>query len=92
MGGLESFSPPPSNDTSAKEALSMWPNMRLLLNFPSSVHLASPEEIYRTTAQILAEAGHSGQLQIQISENVPPDVWRKSFPVIIKAIEDFGKP
>lgn len=91
IGGLESFSPPPSNDTTAKEALSMWPHMRLLLNFPSSVHLASPEQVYRTATQILEEAGHSGQLQIQISENVPPDVWRTSFPMIVKAIKDFGK-
>ena len=92
ISGLESFSPPPGNDTSAKEALSMWPNMRLLLNFPSPAHLGTPGEIHETAARILAEAGHSGHLQIQISENVPPGVWRKSFPVIVKAIEDFGKP
>lgn len=92
IGGLESFSPPPANDTSAKEALSMWPNMRLLLNFPSPVHLATPAEIYETAAMILDEAGHSGRLQIQISENVPPGMWRKSFPVIASAIENFGKP
>ncbi len=92
VGGLESFSPPPSNDTTAKEALSMWPHMRLLLNFPSPAHLGAPQEIYETASRILEEAGHSGQLQIQISENVPPDVWRKSFPVIVKAIEDFGRP
>ena len=92
IGGLESFSPPPGNDTSARDALSMWPKMRLLLNFPSPAHLATSEEIYATAARILDEAGHSGQLQIQISENVPPGVWRKSFPVIIRAIKDFGKP
>jgi hypothetical protein len=92
VGGLESFSPPPSNDTSAGEALAMWPYMKLLLNFPSPSHLGTEEEIYATAMQILNEAGHSGQLQIQISENVPPGVWRKSFPVIVRAIEEFGKP
>ena len=92
LGGLESFSPPPGNDTRARDALSMWPNMRLLLNFPSPAHLGTPESIYETAAQILKEAGHSGHLQIQISENVPPGVWRKSFPVIARAIADFGAP
>ena len=92
LGGLESFSPPPGNDTSAAQALRMWPHMRLLLNFPSPAHLGRPEEIDRTARQILAEAGHSGRLQIQISENVPPGVWRTSFPIIARAIEDFGAP
>ena len=92
VGGLESFSPPPGNDTSAKDALSQWPNMRLLLNFPSPAHLGTQEQIYETAARILQEAGHSGHLQIQISENVPAGVWRQSFPVIVKAIEDFGTP
>jgi hypothetical protein len=53
-------------------------------------HTIPPPFTYNTAAQILAEGGHSGRLQIQISENVPPEVWRKSFPQIVKAIRDFG--
>jgi len=90
--GLDSLSPPPDNDTSAAEAASMWPEMRLFVNFPSSVHLASPERIYDQAGEILEQAGHTGRLQIQISENVPPGVWRKSFPQIVQAIRDFGRP
>jgi len=90
--GLDSFSPPPDNDTTVAQAAALWPEMRLLTNFPSSMHLAKPHEIYRRAEQILAEAGHSGRLQIQISENVPPGTWRKSFLQIVKAIEEFGKP
>jgi hypothetical protein len=92
LGGLESFSPPPGNDTSVKEALALRPGLRLLLNFPSPAHLGTEDEIHETATGILRDAGHSGRLQIQISENVPPGVWRKSFPVIVQAIEDFGKP
>ena len=40
----------------------------------------------------LQQAGHTGRLQIQISENVPPGGWRKSYPEIVRAIRDFGKP
>lgn len=87
--GLDSFSPPPDNDTSAAEALAMWPQMRLFMNFPSSIHLAPPEVIYATAMEILQQAGRSGRLQIQISENVPPGVWRTSYPQIVQAIQDF---
>ena len=90
--GLDSFSSPPDNDTSCREAATLWPQMRLLANFPSSVHLREPEEVYAHTMAMLGEAGHTGRLQIQISENVPPGVWRSSFPAITRAISDFGKP
>jgi hypothetical protein len=92
VGGLDSFTPAPDCDTTAKEAVTLWPEKRLWLNFPSSVHLASPAQIRATADEILADAGHTGRLQIQISENVPLDVWRTSFPIIVEAIEAFGKP
>ncbi len=90
--GLDSMSPPPDNDTSVAEAVARWPEMRVCINFPSSVHLTSEQQIYGLTQTILDEGGHSGRLQIQISENMPPGVWRKSFPEILRAIEEFGVP
>ena len=45
-----------------------------------------------TPEEMLAQAGHSGRLQIQISENVPPGRWRVSFPQIVAAIADVGPP
>ena len=41
---------------------------------------------------IVHEAGRTRRLQIQISENVPSGVWRTSYPQIVKAIHNFGKP
>ncbi|NPV46262.1 MAG: hypothetical protein HPY69_04865 [Armatimonadetes bacterium] len=90
LQGIDSFSPPPDNDTSPADALAQWPYMRLFMNFPSSIHLAQPEVIYATAMDILQQAGASGQLQIQISENVPPGVWRTSYPQIVRAIHDFA--
>jgi len=88
--GLDSMSPPPDNDTSVAEALGLWPAMRVAINFPSSVHLRPAKEVYATAREILAQGGHSGRLQIQISENLPPGAWRKSLPEIARAIEDFA--
>lgn len=92
VGGLDSFTPVPDSETTAAQALEMWPDMKLLLNFPSSVHLQTPEEIHEAATEILEQVGDSGQLQIQISENVPHGVWRTSYPQIVRAIEDFGSP
>jgi hypothetical protein len=88
--GLDSLSPPPDNDTSVADVVARWPEMRVWINFPSSVHLAPPETIYRHAMRILQEGGHTGRLQIQISENVPPGVWQTSYPQIVRAIADFG--
>ena len=92
VGGLDSFTPTPDCDTTVAEAANMWPDKRLWVNFPGSTHLAEPDVIRATAEEILAAAGHSGRLQIQISENVPLDRWPVSYPIIAEAIESFGAP
>ncbi len=87
--GLDSMSPPPDNDTSVADAVRLWPEMRICINYPSSLHLADAGTIYNKTIEILEEGAPSGRLQIQISENVPPDVWRTSFPAIARAIRNY---
>lgn len=92
IDGIDSFTPPPTGDTTVGEAMAMWPDKVIMCNFPSSVHLCSQEEIYATAKQIMKEGGSSGRLWMQISENVPKDVWKTSFPPILQAIKEFGKP
>lgn len=89
VGLIDSLSPPPDNDTSVAEAISMWPEKKLLVNFPSSVHLKNPSEIYEKTMEILNQGGKSQNMWIQISENMPPGVWKKSYPEIVRAIKNF---
>jgi len=91
VGGMDSFSPPPDNDTSVAEAIAQWPGMRIWANFPSSVHLAEPDAIYAKAMELLDEGGRTGRLQIQISENVPPGRWKVSYPQIVRAIDDYSK-
>ena len=88
--GLDSMSPPPDNDTSVADALRLWPEMRVCINFPSSVHIAKAERVYEVACGILQENNRSGRLQIQISENVPPFAWRTSFPEIVRAVREMG--
>ncbi len=89
LGGLDSFSPAPDNDTSVAQAIANWPGKRLFVNFPSSVHLRSYEEVRAEAEQILHAGGHTGRLEIQFSENVPLHAWRTSFQAIVDAVENF---
>jgi len=86
---IDSLSVLPDNDTDVKTAISIWPETRLLINFPSSVHLKSSDEIYQKAMEILQGGGKTGRIWIQISENMPPGAWKKSYPAIVKAINDF---
>ena len=92
VGGLDSFAPAPDNDTTVAQALALWPDKRLWVNFPSSVHLRAYDEVRAEAEAILSAGGQSGRLQIQVSENVPYAVWRTSLPAIVDAIDAYGVP
>jgi hypothetical protein len=87
VGGIDSLSPPPDNDTSVADARRMWPDLRLWVNFPSSVHLRPDAEVRAAAEQLLEEDGRSGRLQMQVSENVPASAWRTSYAAIADAID-----
>ena len=89
VGGLDSFSPAPDNDTTIEDVLRLWPEMIIFMNFPSSVHLRNAEEIRSETIRFLEAAASTGRLQIQLSENVPHGVWRTSLPAIAGAIDEY---
>ncbi len=87
--GLDSFAPAPDNDTTVAEAAAMWPDKRLFVNFPSSVHLRPAEQVREEAERILQAAGRTGRLEIQLSENVPPYAWPTSLPAIAAAIDAY---
>jgi hypothetical protein len=86
---LDSMSPTPDNDTSVADALRVWPDTSIGINFPSSVHMQDADGIYAVTMDILEQGGRSNRLQIQISEDMPPEAWKTSYPAIVNAINDF---
>ncbi len=92
--GIDSMSPPPDNDTSVTDAFEQWPDKLVWTNFPSSVHLAEPAEVYSVACTLLEQGGHTGRFWIQITEDLPwrGGQWWLTVPEIVKAIRDFGKP
>ena len=87
--GIDSFAPAPDNDTTVAEARRLWPDLRLWVNFPSSVHLRDYDGVRAVAERLLEEDGRSGFLQIQVSENVPKGIWRTSYRAIADAIDAF---
>ena len=90
IGGIDSFSPTPANDTSIEDAVGMWPDMVLIANFPSPIHLSDEDTIYKTAIHLLEEGHKHGRMWMGLTENVPPDRWRQSIPPIIRAIGDYN--
>lgn len=83
---IEAFTPPPDGSLSVAEAAAAWPEKALWLNFPSSVHLCEPDEIMRTTRQLVDEAGGRGGFLIGVTENIPKSVGTRSLGAIAQAI------
>ncbi len=86
---IESFTPPPDCDLSISEARAAWPEKFLMVNFPSSVHLAGAEAVRRTAERLLAEARQHGRVILGVMEDVPR---QDTLPVLAEAVRDFGSP
>jgi len=86
---VEAFTPPPDGDLSVAEARKLWPNTVLWLNFPSSVHLRSPDLVAAVTRSLLREAGDPKGFLIGITENVPAGVWARSFRAILEEVNRY---
>jgi hypothetical protein len=85
---IEAFTPAPDTDMSVADALKAWPDKVLWINFPSSVHLASIDQIKQTTKQILDEAAGTNRLIIGITEDIPPDRWQQNMMAISEVINE----
>lgn len=88
---VEAFTPAPDSDMTVSEALQAWPDKVLWINFPSSVHLASIEEIEGTTRSILTEAAPGDRFIMGITEDIPEDRWQQNLLAISRVIHREGK-
>ena len=88
---IEAFTPVPDTDMTMAEARAAWPGKTMFINYPSSVHLDTPDEIAAATRQILKESAPGDRLIIGITENVPEHRWRESFTAILNTCKEYGK-
>jgi hypothetical protein len=84
---IEAFTPAPDTDMTLAEARKAWPDKVLWLNFPSSVHLKTDDEVEKTTVDLLNQAGNPDGLIMGVTENIPPDRWQNSCRAIMNGLE-----
>lgn len=88
---IEAFTPAPDTDMTLAEARRAWPNKVLWLNFPSSLHLESNEQIAETTVQLLNQAQTIDGLLMGITEDIPEERWRESCAAIMDGLDYHAK-
>lgn len=84
---IEAFTPAPNTDMTLAEARAAWPAKTLWLNYPSSLHLRSDDEVERATYALLAELDTCRALLMGITEDVPANRWRASCGAIMDGLE-----
>jgi hypothetical protein len=88
---IEAFTPPPDGNLPLNEALAAWPDKTVSINFPSSVHLAKPEDVRAATLELLDQAGDGRRFVMGVTENIPADVWERSLGVITDTLAEHGR-
>jgi hypothetical protein len=83
---IEAFTPPPGGDLPVEEAKAAWPDKVIGLNFPAGLFLASAEQIYTYTLDLLQKAAPGGRLILGCTEDFPLDQFEKTFTSIGRAL------
>jgi len=85
---IEAFTPAPDTDMSLAQAYATWPGKALWINYPSSGHLGTREQIREQTRDLLHQAGEARGLILGITEDVPADKWRMSLDAIADVLAE----
>jgi hypothetical protein len=87
---VEAFTPVPDTDLTLADARKAWGDKIVWMNFPSSVHLRSADEIEAMTKRLLAEAAPGNRFLLGITEDVPEGAWDVSMPAIHRIVKQDG--
>jgi len=85
---IEAFTPPPDGDISVTDAQREWPDKILWLNFTSSMHLASYDQIVSYTRELVDSLIDKSHILVGITENIPSYRWSESLPAILSVLRD----
>ena len=85
---VEAFTPPPDCNVTVAKARAAWPEKRLWINFPSSVHLQSEDTIREATLEIVKQAGDRKGFLMGVTEDVPEEHISSSVNVILETLRE----
>lgn len=80
----------PGMSPSVSEARRIFKNKVLWINWPSSYHLNTAEEVTAITVKLIKEAEPCHGFIIGITEDVPEERWQTNFKAIMNGIEMYG--
>jgi hypothetical protein len=83
---IEAFTPAPDTDMTLGEAREAWPDKVLWLNFPSSLHLGTDEQVELATVDLLDEVATVDGLIMGITEDIPVHRWQGSCRAIMDGL------
>jgi hypothetical protein len=84
---IEAFTPAPDTDMTLGEARQAWPDKVIWLNFPSSEHLKSDEQVERIACDLIDDAGCTDGLIFAITEDIPDHRWQDSCRAIMNGLD-----
>ncbi len=87
---IEAFTPPPNGNLSLKEGRSLWKDKVIWINFTSSIHLSSADEIRAHVMSLLQEVVPGDRFLVGITENVPETVVERSLTTISRTLQENG--
>ena len=88
---IEAFTPAPDTDMTMSSGRKVFKDKIIWANFPSSLHLASIDEIKAAARAILDAVSPGERFLLGITEDIPADHWRKSLNAILDVIDEYGK-
>jgi hypothetical protein len=87
---IEAFTPAPDTDMTLADARKVWHDKVLWINFPSSVHLNSLDEIRKTTIDLLETLdGNYHNFIMGITEDIPQDRWQGNLLAISEILNEW---
>jgi len=86
---VEAFTPAPDTDMTLAEARAVWPDKVLWINYPSSVHVRSEEEVERVTVELCEAAAPGNGFLIGITEDLPAHREDGNYRAILDGIDRY---
>lgn len=91
IDAIEAFTPPPMGDLPLADAIAMWKDKVISLNFPEAVFLNGPKATKEFTLKILSEAYPGDRLMITITEDIPREQRWAGLSAITNVLRKYGK-
>lgn len=88
---IEAFTPPPDGDLPLLEAKNLWKDKTLWINYPTTLHSRSTEEIKTYTLELLRQAEPGNNFVISNTENLTTGVWPTYTSTVLKVLEKHGR-